>query len=109
MWLIESDQQPTASASGQPTPGVSTQPTPQAPVPAVPAGANTSHNWSGYAATGGRYTGVSGTWTVPQPRVSGAPGVGATWVGIGGVTTPPLIPARTPDGAPRGGQGPLSK
>src|SRR6266852_2616228 len=46
MWLIESDQQPTASAPGQPTPGISTQPTPQAPVPAVPAAANTSHNWS---------------------------------------------------------------
>ena len=107
MWLIESDQQPTASASAQPTPGISTQPTPQAPVPAVPAGANTSHNWSGYAASGGRYTGVSGTWTVPQPRVSGAPGVGATWVGIGGVTSHDLIQAGTQDVAAGGGQAPF--
>ncbi len=104
MWLIESDQQPTASAPAQPTPGISTQPTPQAPVPAVPAGANTSHNWSGYAATNGPYTGVSGTWTVPQPRVSGAPGVGATWVGIGGVSSHDLIQAGTQDVAAGGGQ-----
>src|SRR5437762_3439932 len=29
-------------------------------------GQGVSQNWSGYAATGGTYTGVSGTWTVPQ-------------------------------------------
>jgi hypothetical protein len=61
----------------------------------VPVGQNASHNWSGYMATSGRFTGVSGTWTVPQPRVSGAPGVGATWVGIGGVTSRDLIQAGT--------------
>jgi hypothetical protein len=104
-WLIESDQsKPATSSSAQPTPGVVAQPTPQAPVPAVGVGANTSHNWSGYAATGGRYTGVTGTWTVPQPRVSGAPGVGATWVGIGGVTGQDLIQAGTQDVAAGGGQ-----
>jgi hypothetical protein len=103
-WLIESDQQPATSASAQPTPGVSTQPTPQAPLPAVPVGANTSHNWSGYAATSGRYTGVSGTWTVPQPRVNGATGVGATWVGVGGVSSHDLIQAGTQDVAAGGGQ-----
>jgi hypothetical protein len=41
---------------------------------------------------------------VPQPRVSGAPGVGATWVGIGGVTSHDLIQAGTQDVAAGGGQ-----
>jgi len=109
-WLIEADQNQPPAASAQATPGVGAptavpaQPTPQAPVPAVGVGANTSHNWSGYAATGGPYTGVTGTWTVPQPRVSGAPGVGATWVGIGGVSGHDLIQAGTQDVAAGGGQ-----
>jgi hypothetical protein len=47
---------------------------------------------------------VTGTWTVPQPRVSGAPGVGATWVGIGGVSSHDLIQAGTQDVAAGGGQ-----
>jgi hypothetical protein len=103
-WLIEADQTQPPAASTPGTPGVGVQPTPQAPVPAVGVGANTSHNWSGYAATGGRYTAVSGTWTVPQPRVNGATGVGATWVGIGGVTSHDLIQAGTQDVAAGGGQ-----
>jgi hypothetical protein len=109
-WLIEADQNQPPAASAQAAPGVAAptpvpaQPTPQAPVPAVGVGANTSHNWSGYAATGAGYTGVTGTWTVPQPRVSGAPGVGATWVGIGGVSGHDLIQAGTQDVAAGGGQ-----
>jgi hypothetical protein len=109
-WLIEADQTQPPGASAQATPGlgaptpVPAQPTPQIPLPAIGVGANTSHNWSGYAATGGRYTGVTGTWTVPQPRVSGAPGVGATWVGIGGVSSHDLIQAGTQDVAAGGGQ-----
>jgi hypothetical protein len=73
-------------------------------VPVVPLGANTSHNWSGYAATGGQYTGVTATWTMPQPRVNGAAGVGATWVGIGGVSSHDLIQAGTQDVSAGGGQ-----
>jgi hypothetical protein len=59
-WLIESDQQ-TPTASTQATPGTGAQTAPSTPVPAAPVGANTSHNWSGYAATAGTYTGVTGT------------------------------------------------
>src|SRR5205807_5356173 len=81
----------------QATPGVVTPPAPQTPVPAIPVGQNTSHNWSGYAATSGTYTGVTGTWTVPAPGINSAPGVGATWVGIGGVSSHDLIPAGTQD------------
>jgi hypothetical protein len=105
-WLIQSDQQPT-SAAGQPTPAVGGQaPVPtNVPVPALPVGQSTSHNWSGYAATSATYTGVSGTWTVPQPNTSGSStGVGATWVGIGGVSSHDLIQAGTQDVSAGGGQ-----
>jgi hypothetical protein len=99
-WLIDANQQAPSSASNEVTPAQDDQPgqpTPQAPLPVVPVGDQSSHNWSGYVATSGRYTGVSGTWTVPQPRVAGAAGVGATWVGIGGVTSKDLIQAGTQD------------
>jgi hypothetical protein len=102
-WLIEADQQ-SASASAQATPGVAAQPAPQTPVPAVQPGQNTSHNWSGYASTSGTFTGVTGTWTVPVPGINGTPGVGATWVGIGGVGSHDLIQAGTQDVAAGGGQ-----
>jgi hypothetical protein len=107
-WIIQDDQQPTATpgrpSTAQPAPG---QPSPAqpAPLPAVPNPQNTSHNWSGYASTSSQtYTGVSGTWTVPQLTPSGAPGVGATWVGIGGVTSRDLIQAGTQDVASGSGQ-----
>jgi hypothetical protein len=93
-WLIEADQA-SATPSAQATPGIVTPPAPQTPVPAIPVGQNTSHNWSGYAATSGTYTGVTGTWTVPVPGINGTPGVGATWVGIGGVSGHDLIQAGT--------------
>src|SRR5712691_3249270 len=103
IWLIESDQQ-TPTASVQATPGAVTQPAPQTPVPAISVGQNTSHNWSGYAATSGTYTGVTGTWTVPVPGINSAPGVGATWVGSGGVSSHDLIQAGTQDVAAGNGQ-----
>jgi hypothetical protein len=63
---------------------------------------STSRNWSGYVATGGTYTAVSGTWVVPTPDAKVA-GIDATWVGIGGANTTDLIQAGTeatvnPDG-----------
>jgi len=95
-WLIASDTQPNARLI-QPGPGTSpgTSPSP-APSTAASPGANQSRNWAGYAATGGSYTAVSGTWTVPQVDTSGsAGGADATWVGIGGVVTHDLIQAGT--------------
>ena len=89
MWLIQSDEQTAAQPAGSPTPAPTGVP--------VPASQNTSHNWSGYAATGGNFSGVSGTWTVPQPSSSATAGVGATWVGIGGVSSRDLIQAGTQD------------
>jgi hypothetical protein len=62
--------------------------------PRVPS-QDVSQNWSGYAATGGNYTAVSGTWTVPQFSPNSTAGADATWVGIGGVNTRDLIQAGT--------------
>jgi peptidase A4-like protein len=81
-WKVASDDQPGSSPLGPP--------------PAQPgASAPDSHrsvNWSGYEATGGKFTSVTGSWTVPQ--VSGA-GADAAWVGIGGVSSRDLIQAGT--------------
>ena len=127
-WIIQDDQQPnSSSSSGQPAtsqpspaaPGQSSvpparqpAPAPSAPQPAPApqpasgaAAQGTSSNWAGYAATGGQtYTAVSGTWTVPQLSQTGTTGVGATWVGIGGVTSRDLIQAGTQDVAVGSGQ-----
>ena len=96
-WLIQDDQQP--SAAGTPSQGSGGRGGPQAaPVPTVePGNDNTSRNWSGYSASDGTYTAVSGTWTVPEVTALGAKGVGATWVGIGGVDSRDLIQAGTQD------------
>jgi Peptidase A4 family len=87
----------TTPAPGQ-APGTTRPSTPQSPSPRpsiTTPSQDTSHNWSGYAAAEGKYTSVSGTWTIPQVSSSGTPGVGATWVGIGGVNSRDLIQAGT--------------
>ena len=106
-WKIQDDQHPNArTLQPQPgTPGVAPTaaatgaavPTPVASV--VPPGSSVeqSSNWAGYTATGGTFTAVSGTWTVPN--VSAGTGntvaADATWVGIGGATSTDLIQAGT--------------
>jgi hypothetical protein len=84
-WKIQTDDQPTA-----------TRPAPQGrTAPGVPAAASsTSSNWSGYSASGGTYTAVTGTWTVPNVSATQA-GADATWVGIGGIDSNDLIQAGT--------------
>lgn len=89
-WKIQTDSHPDQFV---PAPGASTPPQTQ-PFP-FPDNQNTSKNWSGYAATGGTYTSVSGTWSVPQFSSTSAAGIDATWVGIGGVRTNDLIQAGT--------------
>jgi hypothetical protein len=63
--------------------------------PRVPSGQNTSQNWSGYSASGGVFTSVNATWTVPQFAPDSPAGADAAWVGIGGVNTRDLIQAGT--------------
>lgn len=92
-WKIQTDDHPGQSSpgTGQTSPGTSPQ---TQPLP-FPDNQNTSHNWSGYAATGGTFTEVTGTWTVPQFSADNSPGIDAAWVGIGGVRSRDLIQAGT--------------
>ena len=108
-WKVQDDQHPDTRQM-QPPPGAATAgPSPgTAPTPVgtiAPAGAGQSHsrNWAGYAATGGTFTAVSGTWTVPNVSAGRTPAADATWVGIGGVTSTDLIQAGT-DATVQGGQ-----
>jgi hypothetical protein len=102
-WKIKTDAHPDQAQAGgrpgpgsAPNPGANTQPPPTLPFPGIPDNQNTSHNWSGYAATGGTYTSVSGTWTVPQFNGADSSfGIDAAWVGIGGVRSNDLIQAGT--------------
>lgn len=66
--------------------------------PNSPVSAGTSLNWSGYTATGGTFTSVGASWTVPESSAAtgtSALSADATWVGIGGVTSKDLIQAGT--------------
>jgi hypothetical protein len=84
-----------------PRPHVLVRPTDHGSV--VPVG-DESTNWSGYVdtGTGARFTGITGSWTVPTvgPTASGA---SSTWVGIDGDTNASLIQAGTEqDWGPQG-------
>lgn len=96
-WKIQSDDHPDSGAAGNtaplPTSTPGAQPTP--PEQIVPAGPGQSRNWSGYAADGGSFTAVSGTWSIPEPKSTNVEASAATWVGIGGVQSRDLIQAGT--------------
>jgi hypothetical protein len=99
-WQISADDHPDDNVGTDPSPGsarvtppASSQPQPSQP--RVPRGTNSSQNWAGYAATGGSFTSVAGTWTVPQFTADSPTGADATWVGIGGVDSRDLIQAGT--------------
>jgi hypothetical protein len=88
-WKIATDDQPSAVLQ----PGAPPQTDTGTPATAA-SSASTSSNWSGYSATGGSFTSVTGTWTVPTVSATTA-GADATWVGIGGITSNDLIQAGT--------------
>jgi hypothetical protein len=89
-WRVTGNDHPDARRSGpadierDPDPGLD-----------IPPGQGTSSNWAGYAARGGHFTSVSGTWTVPLMALDGPFGADAAWVGIGGLRTRDLIQAGT--------------
>jgi Peptidase A4 family len=95
-WKVQDDQHPNTGPARPPSTNPGGSPAPVAPAAPPPAGSAQapSRNWSGYAATGGAFTAVSGTWTVPNVS-AGTTGMDATWVGIGGVTAHDLIQAGT--------------
>lgn len=97
-WLIQANGHPNSDSSqpgGSPATSPSRPTAPTSPSGPPATGQDTSHNWSGYAATSGTFTTVTGTWTVPNPQSSTGPATGATWVGIGGANTRDLIQAGT--------------
>ncbi|MFI5267411.1 MAG: G1 family glutamic endopeptidase [Chloroflexota bacterium] len=103
-WKIQSDDHPDngfttvpgSAQPGNPAPSGGPAPSPQVPAPRPSRGRGVSSNWSGYAANGGKFTSVSGTWTVPQPSANtGSLGADAAWVGIGGENSRDLIQAGT--------------
>ncbi len=96
-WLVQDDQHPNSRTLQSPPGNSVGAPTPVAPVaPVAPAGPGQSgsRNWAGYAASGGTFTAVYGTWTVPNVS-AGTNAADATWVGIGGVSSRDLIQAGT--------------
>lgn len=116
VWVIQADDHPdsrldqppagsgaspgaTAPPSGSAAPAPGSGPGSASAVPAPPAApisrSDTSNNWSGYAATGGTFTAVSGTWTAPQVTADAGGAGDASWVGIGGADTRDLIQAGT--------------
>jgi hypothetical protein len=89
-WKISADAQPTTRVINPSTGSVPSVTQPGAPA-TVTSG---SSNWSGYAASGGTFTSISATWTVPTVSAS-TTGADATWVGIGGLSSRDLIQAGT--------------
>ena len=84
-WKVQSDVQPAGQVDPSTTPGQ--------PATAEAIG-STSQNWSGYVASGGTFTAVTGTWIVPAVSSASA-GADATWVGIGGASSTDLLQAGT--------------
>jgi ketosteroid isomerase-like protein len=89
-WKISADVQPNTQVI---SPGTGTGTAPSQP--GTPASVtSSSSNWSGYAASGGDFTSVTATWTVPTVSATSS-GADATWVGIGGLTSNDLLQAGT--------------
>lgn len=102
---------PTSSVSGL-TPATTTTPT--APSGSGGSGSTSSTapvttayislNWSGYLATTGTYTTISGNWTTPSVSSSVVSSADSSWIGIGGVTGGDLIQVGTEDSVSASGQ-----
>ncbi|HZQ97324.1 MAG TPA: G1 family glutamic endopeptidase [Chloroflexota bacterium] len=94
---VPSGPRPAPSGAEPGPSGATTGPSTATTAPAPPTGRarSRSSNWAGYAATGGSFTAVSGTWAVPHPATTGAAGESAVWVGIGGENSRDLIQAGT--------------
>jgi hypothetical protein len=85
----------TPAATPTPVPANSQAPTPT-PTPVNNTSGYTSTNWSGYLATGAKFTTVSGSWKVPAVTGNGgSTSADSSWIGIGGVTAGDLIQVGT--------------
>lgn len=106
-----SNLQTSSSSSGGSTGGTttssppSTTSSPQPTTTPPPQPDYTSTNWSGYFASGDKYTSVSSSWTVPTPTGNNTSlSADASWIGVGGITTSDLIQVGTDDTVSSGGQ-----
>lgn len=97
VWKVQSNEHPDdlASPVQQVEPAVAAPEPAAPPAPLSPRGRGRSSNWSGYAASRGAFTSVTGTWTVPPISNPDGSSSHATWVGIGGERTRDLIQAGT--------------
>jgi hypothetical protein len=82
---------PTGASAGSSRPRVSAKP----PSASASAAGWAASKWSGYALTGGSYTSITGTWTVPAVTPSVEPTYSASWAGIDGFNNNSLIQAGT--------------
>lgn len=90
--------------SSSPPAGDGSATTQSSPAPATTTG-YTSSNWSGYMATTGNFTTISGSWIVPTiTGPSGETSADSTWIGIGGVSSSDLIQVGTQDTVSANGQ-----
>src|SRR3989442_3840134 len=89
-WRISADVQPDSRVI---EPGTGTSPSVTQPSTSA-AALSRSSNWSGYAATGGVFTSVTGSWIVPTVT-STSIGADATWVRISGPSGPHSLKAPT--------------
>ncbi|HET9016331.1 MAG TPA: G1 family glutamic endopeptidase [Thermomicrobiaceae bacterium] len=100
-WEVSQDQHPGSHLLQPPGSSASGTPTPVAPL--APVGPGQSQNWAGYAATGGTFTAVAASWTIPRVSATTSTSADATWVGIGGAVSTDLIQAGT-DASVQGGR-----
>jgi hypothetical protein len=105
-WKIQADVHPDSGLDQSPEPPdlATPGPSPVLPIPFTRARSGQSRNWSGYSASGGNFTAVSATWTVPKVTSPGGFSSDATWVGIGGERSRDLIQAGTEASIGRSGQ-----
>ncbi len=60
----------------------------------LPSNMQGSANWSGYVVTptsNSGYTSISGSWTIPNISTNQRNGLGAQWIGLGGVSSSDLL------------------
>lgn len=96
-------------SAARPVPASWARPEPMDATTGRPTGGGQGHamqstNWSGYVASGTdtKFTGATGSWTVPQVH-PGPAGYSSSWVGIDGTGTQDLIQAGTEqDWGPQG-------
>jgi hypothetical protein len=96
---------PKATAPAPPGSNAAGPPGVTALAPGAPVSAVDSSNWSGYAAYGGPFTAITGTFDVPSLNAQAAATVTSEWVGVDGARNSSLVQAGVLEQATAGGAG----